>query len=112
MSKTSTIFFDADIDVLAARTRRLADDLARLLADGGPTDADLADAPLLDRWVKAARMLPALAGSVSGHPVMGDRPRIVTSDLFALDADAGWARTANRFYRLGRLGGAARGRDQ
>ncbi|WP_428990946.1 DUF6634 family protein [Methylocapsa aurea] len=69
-----------------------------------------ADSPRIG--VKLARRItPALAGAVAGHPALGDRS-IVTSDLCALDAAAGWARTSSRFYRLGRPGGAARGRDQ
>jgi len=58
------------------------------------------------------RMRPALAGATTGHPLLGDCPIIRTSELFAIDADRGWARTYSRFYRLGRPGGAARGRDQ
>ncbi|WP_442754270.1 DUF6634 family protein [Methylocystis sp. JAN1] len=108
---SNPFIFDADIADLIIRTRSLSDDLARILADGGPSDADLVDAPFLDRFVVVPRMRPALAGIATGHPILGDR-RIVSSELFAIDCDAGWARTFSRFYRIGRPAGAARGRDQ
>lgn len=105
-------FFDSDVADAIARTRDLSDDLARIVAGGGPTGADLADAPVLDRYVIVPRMRPALAGMVAGHPILGDRRLITTSEIYAIDCDAGWARTFSRFYRIGRPAGAARGRDQ
>ncbi|HEY8063735.1 MAG TPA: hypothetical protein VIF40_03290 [Methylosinus sp.] len=42
----------------------------------------------LHHWVVIARARPALAGLTTGHPALGDRS-IITSDLFALDADSG-----------------------
>ncbi len=107
----SAIFLGDDPKQIIRRTRALSDDIARILADGVPAESDLAEAPILDHWVVIGRRTPALAGAVAGHPVLGDRS-IITSDLFALDDEAGWARTAGRFYRLGRPGGAACGRDQ
>ncbi len=107
--------FDPSIDDVIAKTRALSDDLARILADGGPSAADLADAPILDRYVIIPRMRPSLAGFVAGHPILGDRVAR-TSEVFAIQSDdrdrGGWARTYSRFYRLGRAAGAARGRDQ
>ncbi len=35
-----------------------------------------------------------------GHPILPDTD-IITSQLFGLDATAGWARTLSRWYRLG-----------
>ncbi|TDX59692.1 hypothetical protein EDE12_1296 [Methylosinus sp. sav-2] len=105
------LFLGHDPAEIIRRARLLAGDIERLLAEGRPSDDDLDNAPILDRWIVVARIAPALAGAVTGHPVLDNRS-IITSDLFALDADAGWARTAGRFYRLGRPGGAARGRDQ
>ena len=69
-----------------------------------PTVAQLAAAPLLERWrfafVRRERR-PSLVGSVIGHPLLGDRPDVVTSMLLALDPDRRWARTHSRIYRLG-----------
>lgn len=42
-----------------------------------------------------------LWGEVTDHPVLGNAS-IHTSQLIAIDPAAGWARTASRWYRLGR----------
>lgn len=68
-----------------------------------PTDDELAEAPLLRRWTLAR--VPgdvglALVGSVEGHPRLGDKPAIVTSELIAFCPDDGWAVTRSRVYRL------------
>ncbi|ADO44322.1 ATP-dependent Lon protease (plasmid) [Ketogulonicigenium vulgare Y25] len=72
-------------------------------AEAGPSEADLAHAPLLSDW-KAA-ISPGghvmLWGEVSDHPLLGNAS-IHTSQLIAIDPEAGWARTASRWYRLGR----------
>jgi hypothetical protein len=91
-----------------AALRRLADDLERILAGHAPTAADLADAPLLDPWMATFEFVPVLAGRVTGHPVLGDRG-MQTSPIFALDPHRCWARTATRFYRLGRQDGETGG---
>lgn len=108
---SNPFFFDDRADVAISQLRDLADALTRI-RDGGPTADDLADAPVLDRFVIVPRMRPSLAGIAAGHPVLSGDRIIRTSELFAIDSDAGWARTYSRFYRLGRPGGAARGRDQ
>lgn len=71
-------------------------------AEAGPDPADLAAAPVIDLWRPLASRSGAVAlcGLVSGHPRLGNT-LIVTSQLIALDADAGHARTASRWYRLG-----------
>ncbi|HEY8162846.1 MAG TPA: DUF6634 family protein [Methylocystis sp.] len=107
----SPFFFDHSADAAISHLRALADDLARIRDDGGPSDADLADAPILDRWVPISRMRPALAGMSAGHPLLGDR-LVQTSETYAVDFSRGWTRTYSRFYRLGRPAGASRGRDQ
>ncbi len=84
------------------KARRLADDLARIAADGSPSADDLAAAPILDFWQPALRDGHAIFGIVNGHPRIPDDHTALTTDVFALDADAGWARTWSRFYRLGR----------
>ena len=72
-------------------------------AEAGPSEADLADAPVLSDW-KAA-ISPGghvmLWGEVTDHPLLGNAS-IHTSQLIAIDPEAGWARTASRWYQLGR----------
>lgn len=68
-----------------------------------PTPEDLAHAPLAETWiplVKDGTDLPVLWGYVTGHPLLGDR-FIRTSPLIGLSRETGWARTFNRWYRLG-----------
>ena len=110
----SRIHFIGDDPARAlAKSRALADDLARLAAGNGPTPADFADAPILDRWAFGAMLQPVLIGSVVGHPRLGNRPSIHTTPLFAMDAThESWARTWSRFYRLGRRLDGDHGRDQ
>jgi hypothetical protein len=95
-----------------ANARRLADDLNHLILHGSPTDADLAGAPIIDLWKPAMRAGNALIGMVTGHPIIGDGRVTITSDLFAIDEHAGWARTWSRFYRLGRRVDLITGRPQ
>ena len=84
------------------RARRLADDIERLAANGAPTAADLARAPVIDVYRPAQRAMGALIGVVTGHPTVRDRHVALTTELFAIDCDAGWARSWSRFYALGR----------
>lgn len=71
-------------------------------AEAGPSEADLAQAPVLSDW-KAA-ISPnghvLLWGKVTNHPRLGTT-NLTTSQLIAIDPKAGWARTASRWYRLG-----------
>lgn len=72
-------------------------------AKAGPSEADLEHAPVLSDW-KAAISPDGhvmLWGEVTNHPLLGNAS-IHTSQLIAIDPGAGWARTASRWYRLGR----------
>ncbi|SIT17948.1 DUF6634 family protein [Paracoccus saliphilus] len=71
-------------------------------AEAGPTDDDLAAAPVLELWRPLANIHAAVVlwGQVTGHPRIG-ASTITTSRLIALDRQAGWARTYSRWYRLG-----------
>lgn len=67
------------------------------------------DAPLLDNWTLSQRPAPCLVGLSTGHPILAGRARpITTSDLWMLSRDHQWARTASRWYRLGRRAGSHR----
>lgn len=92
---------DVDLDDLADRARSLADAFDRLIADGRPSHADLADAPSLDCWSPTTRLAPALFGLATGHPRIGNNRATLTSEVFAIDRDRRWARTWSRWYRLG-----------
>lgn len=92
-------FLGSDVLVIVARLRSLADDLERMTVFR-PGASELSDAPILDQWVTRYRTGPALVGMVQGHPLLNDG-QIVTSEVYAIDAAAGWARTFSRFYRLG-----------
>ena len=86
---------------IARQARRLADALDRIALNNEPSPVDLADAPILDGWRKVARLAPALAGVVSGHPLIREGRSSITSEVFAMDGGGRWARTWSRFYRLG-----------
>lgn len=73
----------------------------RDVAEGSPPD--LTDAPELREWlVVLADDGVSLVGRVTGHPILGNDRLIQTSALLAIAEDQSWARTLNRFYRLGR----------
>jgi hypothetical protein len=99
--KNSIIFPYDDPDRVLAKIRALHGDLSRLIRDGGPSAADLANAPVLTSYRRVTRPTPALCGLVHGHPRIADGHTALTTDIFALDPD-GWARSYSRFYRLGR----------
>ncbi len=106
-SRTESVFMAivypsaGDPSDVANQARRLADALESLAAHGRPSAAELADAPLLDRWSHAVRMTPVFVGVVAGHPLLGSDRFVRTSEIFAIDSDQRWARTWSRFYRLG-----------
>lgn len=71
-------------------------------AEAGPSMSDIDAVPILDEWWPAfdPHRTPFLVGRVNDHPVLGSKS-IRTSRLLALNEHAGWARTFNRWYRLG-----------
>jgi hypothetical protein len=86
---------------LAAKLRILADDLERMAAGTSPTEADLANAPVVFAWRTALSPVGLrLFGRVTGHPKLGDS-NAMTSQLWAACGDGTWVRTLSRFYRLG-----------
>lgn len=80
----------------------LLDDIHHLGIDGERPTETFANAPLLQDWSLAAMGSPCLVGSVSGHPLLGNRRRIHTSQLMYFDVEQNWARTWSRYYRLGK----------
>lgn len=97
----SLIVTHRSIAAMSEDLARLAADVAYLRDAGRPSEAMLRDAPVLHCWGAAERPAPCLVGAVVGHPRLGERPLIRTSEVFAFDLGEGWARTWSRFYRLG-----------
>lgn len=80
--------------------RSITRDLERVVRGDGPSEADLANAPMLDLWGFVASQDVCLYGYVTDHPTCGPGP-ITSSTLCILDPLGGWARTYSRWYRLG-----------
>ena len=95
-------FLGESPEELVARATALAKDLAELIEHGRPSPEALAEAPILDLWLHTNRTTNALVGQVCDRPLLVGRRLIRTSDLFAMDAQLGRARTWSRLYRLGR----------
>lgn len=94
---------------LSANLRVLADDLDRISAGAGPTDADLARAPILVDWEPklTPAQEPAIRGVVHGHPAIPDGETL-RAEILAVDPDLSWIRTWTGFFRLaGQFGQAA-----
>lgn len=91
---------DGDIAVTIARLRALADDLESMTMF--VPRKELEGAPSISNWRPILRPRPALHGWATGHPLLGGR-EVVTSEIYAIDSEAGWVRTLSRFYALGAL---------
>jgi hypothetical protein len=72
------------------------------LSSGVPTTDELEKAPVLDRWCAIHDTdTVILIGYVTRHPYIRDQGRSRTSLVLQIQPENGWARTWNRFYRLG-----------
>lgn len=78
--------------------RKLADDLERMTVFK-PRE-ELEAAMRINPWRLEMVPKPALRGVVHQHPLFKSK-EVLTSELFAIDRNAGWARTLCRFYLLG-----------
>lgn len=86
---------------LAERLSALASDLRAIARGQLPEELLEGSAPILNQWSPAVRPSVCLEGLVGGHPVLVGHSRAIrTSELWYLDAEAGWARTYSRWYRL------------
>ncbi len=96
-----SILFPGSTDIAGTvdRLRALADDLERMTMFL-PTERELQDAPIIDTWSLSRRGVLALSGSVRNHPELGSTTA-QTSEVYAIDGKARWARTMSRFYILG-----------
>jgi hypothetical protein len=72
----------------------------------GPTQVELAEAPLLQDWSICQHPQvggPVMSGRVYGHPTVVDGTRITTTHVALIDEDGlSWGRTLSRYYLLGR----------
>jgi len=82
---------------LIAQLRKLADDLDIIRnCDWPPPDAvDIND------WFVGQRAVSCLVGRPLGHPFIDNGQPMVSSELFFMDVDRGYARSFSRWYRLG-----------
>ncbi|MFK4826272.1 DUF6634 family protein [Paenochrobactrum sp. BZR 588] len=82
--------------------KALAQDMEAFLNGHGPTEKVLAQSPVIESWRHSERYGPCLVGTLHSHPLLGDIvPNGITSQLWLMNKDEGWARTLSRFYRLG-----------
>lgn len=81
---------------MVTKLRRLANDLEEV-RDGSwlPNRTTL-----VTDWFLGQRAVPCIIGRPQGHPTIGDGNPMVSTELFYLDADSGYARTFSRWYRL------------
>lgn len=84
-----------------ALLRSLLSDMEAIAQGQHPGRNILNDAPLLHGWTRTARPEPCLTGIVDGHPGIGDLRPAITSGLWVLAPELGYARTLSRFYALG-----------
>lgn len=89
------------------RLEELAAALESICSSPFPLDQLLArsqpNAPILDEWRFAVRPVTCLVGLSTGHPLLpGDKRSIVTSEIYLISEELGWARSFSRWYRLGR----------
>ena len=75
--------------------------LDRISAGIGPTEADLARAPILFNWEPKLTPThePAIRGVVRGHPAIPDG-EVLRAEILAVDPDLSWIRTWTGFFRL------------
>lgn len=72
------------------------------LSSRAPTEDEIEKAPILDQWCAIHDTdTVVLIGYVTGHPHIRDEGRSRTSLVLQIQPEGGWARTWNRFYRLG-----------
>lgn len=67
-----------------------------------PDAGTLASCPKLHDWQVIRRPDPCLTGIMFNHPRIGDGRPGLTTGLWVLAPDLGYARTLSRYYALGR----------
>lgn len=90
-----------ELDLAIKLLWNLVTDLKAIRLGGGPSDTELANAPIMQNWFVARRLEPCLSGNFSGHPRLHDGDFGVTSQLWFIDPRLKYVRTLSRYYRLG-----------
>lgn len=90
-------------ETLIAQLRRLADDLETI----GRVNWRPSDAVDINDWFIGRRAVSCLVGRPLGHPFIDNGHPMVSSELFFMDVDRGYARSFSRWYRLGACMGEA-----
>jgi hypothetical protein len=91
---------DFEID----RLRRLRDDLENIRHGRQPGRKALETAPKIEDSNVINRPIPCLTGRVYGHPRIKEGGIGITTDLWVIAPELGYARTLSRFYILGMPG--------
>lgn len=84
------------------RLRGLVRDLEDIRRGKHPNKAALATCPKIHDWQGITRPDPCLTGIMFNHPTIGDGRQGVTTGLWVLAPNLGYARTITRLYALGR----------
>ncbi|WAJ29462.1 DUF6634 family protein [Antarcticirhabdus aurantiaca] len=90
-----------ELDIEIERAAELLRDLKHLREHVRPSMETLHQAPVLHGWSPAFRPVACLHGRPSGHPRLSGRQDALTSPLYVLSLELGFARTESRFWRLG-----------
>lgn len=94
-------FGDADCMLLTAdRLERLAADLRAIHAGTGPSQEELASAPVIDGWAVEFVPAQALFGNVLDE-ASGTSRALFATDVWVLAKEQGWVLTLARLFRLG-----------
>jgi hypothetical protein len=94
-------FTDADQMLLTAdRLERLATNLRAIHAGAGPTEDDLASAPVIENWATGFVPAKALFGRVASN-LPEKHLGFCSTDLWVLAEPRSWVLTLERWYRLG-----------
>lgn len=84
-----------------ARLKRVVADMEAIAQGHHPSRDVLNETPLLTGWKLSVRPEPCLTGIIEGHPMIRDLRPVLTSGVWVLAPELGYARTLNRFYALG-----------
>lgn len=92
---------DADGPKDLATLARLVRDLRSYAGEEGPTEEQIAAAPVLSAWFPMTDASACrFAGLIDGHPLVRPGPGM-SSRVYAVDRSYRWMRSHSRLWRLG-----------